>query len=44
MQADWLRPLDVDRHADAGDSWEFKLQLTQLQRLAQELSSVEGTV
>ena len=44
MPADWLRPLDVDRHADAGDSWEFELPLTQLPRLAQELATVEGAV
>jgi uncharacterized protein len=48
MPADWLRPLDVERHSDAGDVWEFELPLAQMPRLAPELAvpagrSVDGT-
>ena len=42
MPADWLRPLDVERHADAGDVWEFDLPLSQMPRLASELAVAEG--
>lgn len=42
MPADWLRPLDVERHADAGDVWEFELPLAQLPRLAPELAASVG--
>lgn len=42
MPADWLRPLEVERHADAGDVWEFEVPLAQLPRLAPELVGAVG--
>ena len=42
MPADWSRPLDVDRLADAGEVREFDLPLRELPRLAPVLASPEG--
>ncbi|MGA0735306.1 MAG: YceD family protein [Steroidobacteraceae bacterium] len=44
MPADWSRPVDVERLADAGESRENDLPLASMPRLAPDLAMVEGTV
>ncbi|MFZ9904422.1 MAG: YceD family protein [Steroidobacteraceae bacterium] len=44
MPADWSRPVDVERLADAGERRENDLPLASLPRLAPDLAMVEGTV
>jgi uncharacterized protein len=43
MPADWSRPVDVDRLADAGEIRETDLPLADLPRLVPALASTEGT-
>jgi uncharacterized metal-binding protein YceD (DUF177 family) len=44
MPADWSRPVDVERLADAGERRENDLPLASLPRLAPDLAIAEGTV
>ncbi len=44
MPADWSRPVDVERLADAGERRENDLPLASLPRLAPDLALTEGTV
>ena len=44
MPADWSRPVDVERLADAGERRENDLPLANLPRLAPDLALTEGTV
>jgi len=44
MPADWSRPVDVERLADAGERRENDLALASLPRLAPELAASEGSV
>jgi len=43
MPADWSRPVDVDRLADAGELRETDLPLADMPRLVPALASTEGT-
>ena len=42
MPADWIRPVDVERLADVGESREFDLPLGELPRLTPALASTDG--
>jgi uncharacterized protein len=44
MPADWSRPVDVERLADAGERRENDLSLASLPRLAPDLALTDGTV
>ena len=44
MPADWSRPVDVERLADAGERRENDLSLASLPRLAPDLAMTDGTV
>ncbi|MBU6212034.1 MAG: DUF177 domain-containing protein [Gammaproteobacteria bacterium] len=44
MPADWSRPVDVERLADAGECRENDLSLASLPRLAPDLALTDGTV
>ncbi|MEY3975369.1 MAG: hypothetical protein RLZZ33_424 [Pseudomonadota bacterium] len=44
MPADWSRPVDVERLADAGECRENDLSLASLPRLAPDLALADGTV